>query len=213
MSHEIKLRPWEKHFEFRKLNFMRYNKAFYDFLVVLASEVGNSILDVGCATCNLYLSCKDNNLTYTGLDSIKKFLNHAKQLYPGINVRLGTVLDLPFRDKFFDVIIAKDLLEHLHPDDTELAISEMMRVAKKRVLISFFKKPNPKATRITGSKDDHFSIRHNSRALKEWIEKKERFKSLTIHEKERMQTVYVIDLTYGIFDKLKGIFRFRRNLL
>ena len=43
---------------------------------------------------------------------------------------------LPFKDSSFDVVSMFDVIEHLIEGDDELACSEMMRVAKKHILIT-----------------------------------------------------------------------------
>lgn len=49
---------------------------------------------------------------------------------------LGDVRALPFADGSFDVVVAVDLLEHLHFDDRAKAISEICRVARVRAVIA-----------------------------------------------------------------------------
>jgi SAM-dependent methyltransferase len=47
---------------------------------------------------------------------------------------LGDVRRLPFPDDSFDVVVALDLLEHLAPADRPIALSELGRVARRRVI-------------------------------------------------------------------------------
>lgn len=49
---------------------------------------------------------------------------------------IGSVLEIPFDEKSFDIVCAYQVLEHLPFKDFELALSEMMRVATKRIIIS-----------------------------------------------------------------------------
>ena len=44
--------------------------------------------------------------------------------------------DLPFDDAFFDVVSCLDVLEHLLPEDTEAALTELARVAKHDLILS-----------------------------------------------------------------------------
>jgi SAM-dependent methyltransferase len=48
----------------------------------------------------------------------------------------GSVLTLPFRDDAFDDVVCVDTLEHLPSSDRLRAIRELVRVARKRVIIS-----------------------------------------------------------------------------
>jgi SAM-dependent methyltransferase len=49
---------------------------------------------------------------------------------------LGDVRALPFADGSFDVVVAVDLLEHVHSEDRARAISEICRVASVRAVIA-----------------------------------------------------------------------------
>lgn len=49
---------------------------------------------------------------------------------------IGTVTDLPFPDKSFDLVCAFEVLEHIPFEQFDTALSEMARVASKTVLIS-----------------------------------------------------------------------------
>jgi hypothetical protein len=47
---------------------------------------------------------------------------------------VGDVRRLPFPDRSFDVVVALDLLEHLAPADRPVALAELGRVARRRVI-------------------------------------------------------------------------------
>lgn len=48
----------------------------------------------------------------------------------------GSVLNLPFGDRSFDAVICVDTLEHLPQEARPLALRELLRVAKERVVVS-----------------------------------------------------------------------------
>ena len=50
---------------------------------------------------------------------------------------VGDARRLPMPDRAFDVVVAVDLLEHLHAEDRAQAVGELCRVARERVLIAF----------------------------------------------------------------------------
>ena len=52
---------------------------------------------------------------------------------------MGRAQNLPCQDSSYDIVYARHLLEHL--DSYQDAIKEMIRVAKKEVLIVFFSSP------------------------------------------------------------------------
>lgn len=47
----------------------------------------------------------------------------------------GSVLQLPFPDGSFDVVVALDLIEHIGPADRPRALSELARVGRRRVIV------------------------------------------------------------------------------
>jgi len=106
-----------------------------------ASKVGKSILDVGCLSCIDYPIHQNSNLDYTGVDVAPKFLAHAKKLYPGIDARLGDILDLPFHDLSFDTAYSKDVVEMLPPGEWKQAVKELWRVSRKLMMIAFCEPP------------------------------------------------------------------------
>jgi SAM-dependent methyltransferase len=46
-------------------------------------------------------------------------------------------MDLPFRDRSFDAVLASDVLEHVPPDKRRAVIGEALRVARKVVVIGY----------------------------------------------------------------------------
>jgi SAM-dependent methyltransferase len=49
---------------------------------------------------------------------------------------VGDVRELPFEDRSFDVAVAVDLLEHVPPADRPVALCELARVARRRVVVA-----------------------------------------------------------------------------
>jgi cyclopropane fatty-acyl-phospholipid synthase-like methyltransferase len=47
----------------------------------------------------------------------------------------ASVLEMPFADDSFDVVVALDLLEHLPADDRPQALAQLRRVARKRLIV------------------------------------------------------------------------------
>lgn len=47
----------------------------------------------------------------------------------------GSVLDLPFEEAAFDVVLALDLLEHINPADRTLALHELRRVSRGLLIV------------------------------------------------------------------------------
>jgi len=103
-----------------------------DVASALESLLNNdsTILDAGC-----------------GENGIANFVSKGKfagvDLHPpnfrrkGVAFIQASMLSLPFRQDSFSLVTSVDVLEHLSPEARRLAIAEMVRVAKKGILVAF----------------------------------------------------------------------------
>ena len=94
-----------------------------------------SVLDVGCATCQLYNFLINNNWKnqYYGIDK-KKYENYN---YPTeINLIIGNVLETEFPE--VDTVILYNILEHV--DDPLLLLEKSIKSSRKNVLINIPKR-------------------------------------------------------------------------
>lgn len=100
----------------------------------------NSILDIPCGLCFDYFGLKEDKIeiNYYAIDICAKLV--AKSLEKGIDVKLGTIESIEYPANSFDIVYSRHILEHLK--SYQKAVSEIIRVAKKEVLIVFFIKPS-----------------------------------------------------------------------
>ena len=93
---------------------------------------GKIVLDVACGSGygSNYLARKGAKKVF-GVDLDNKPLEIAKKFYflPNVEFLQGNVLELPFPDEFFDVVISFETIEHLY--ETDKYIAEIKRVLKK----------------------------------------------------------------------------------
>jgi SAM-dependent methyltransferase len=59
----------------------------------------------------------------------------TKESLPDLPYSLGDILSLPYQDKSIDVVFTSAVLLYLNSSDVQKALLEMMRVARKRVVI------------------------------------------------------------------------------
>lgn len=86
-----------------------------------------SVLEIGVGDKVIGSYLKNNtDITYTSAD-------YSDKLGPDI---VADVRHLPCADNSFDVVCAFEVLEHIPFQDFELAVKELLRVSKHRVLIS-----------------------------------------------------------------------------
>lgn len=99
---------------------------------------GIKVLDVGCGVGHYLRSFKarvDEKMDYTGVDGTEYFVKLAKKAF-GKKYKFlkGDIFDLQFKKNEFDMVICSNVILHLPPPPAK-AISELIRVAKKYVVI------------------------------------------------------------------------------
>ncbi len=67
----------------------------------------------------------------TGVD-----LEFEPPYHPKLRKVKASALKLPFADSSFDIVLTADMLEHLPKSERQIALCEMLRVAKDRVIIA-----------------------------------------------------------------------------
>ncbi len=91
-------------------------------------------LDVGCGPGTYCGLLKEQGLEVTGVDYSEEVLKHAKKDFPDLTFQTGNVYDLRFKDRSFDLVLCIGLLQCVN--DYEKAMEELLRVAKKTLIIS-----------------------------------------------------------------------------
>ena len=95
-----------------------------------------NILDAGCGTGVItYDIASLTTGDVTGIDIDSEKLEHAKLLLSGTSVNLiqANVLQLPFKDETFDLVLFSVLL--MHVKNQQRAVNEMTRVTKKNGIV------------------------------------------------------------------------------
>jgi ubiquinone/menaquinone biosynthesis C-methylase UbiE len=100
----------------------------------------SSLLDVGCGTGRAlsYLSQKDPGLEVVGIEpeeSLRRIAMERNGLRER-SIRAGDGTQLPFPDQSFDVVCEFAVLHHVRPENTRRVVSEMLRTARKAVILS-----------------------------------------------------------------------------
>lgn len=107
---------------------------FYRFKRVREHLYGDSVLDAGCGKAD-FLSTIESDYQIAGIDVNKERVDYCNQVLGQDAVRLGN-LDgrLDFENDSFDTVVCLEVLEHL--EDPEKALRELVRVGRKRVIIT-----------------------------------------------------------------------------
>lgn len=108
----------------------------------LASQFApRSVLDVGCSLGWVVEYFAKHGVPAMGVDVSETAVTAGRRL--GRDLRLASATSLPFADRSVDAIVCTDCLEHMRPEDVDVAVSELSRVAARYLAL----KINPRADR------------------------------------------------------------------
>lgn len=127
----------------------------------------SSLLDVGCGNGFFlhFLRNKsgDRFQRLCGVDRSQAALNHVQ-----VEAQVGEVHSLPFADSAFDVVVCNDVIEHLPLAIYEKALGELVRVAKKYVIVTVpFDEDIPGSLMACPSCSCRFNVNYHMRSYKE----------------------------------------------
>jgi ubiquinone/menaquinone biosynthesis C-methylase UbiE len=122
--------------------------------IIIPKIEGSSILDIGAGygkwgflSKKYYWQISGNYETQPVVAGIDIFLPHLKSLKRMDSYDFlvnSDAANIPFKDHSFDTIIAAEIIEHMKKEDGFRFVSEIKRVAKKRVIVTT---PNFKSIR------------------------------------------------------------------
>ena len=115
-------------------------------LVKMDNQI-HSAVDIGCGMGNFILE-----LVYTkkfkkiiGIDFLKDTMEIAcenKKHFGNVVFIQGNMLNLPFKNNSFDLTVCINVLHHIHKEDFNLAIDELIRITDKYLMIEIRNKNN-----------------------------------------------------------------------
>jgi len=124
-------RFWDSKFEKREQEFplekWRINKVLGE--INYKKNVLNIGVGVGFLENRLFK--RKSNLKYVGTDITNASLNLISKQYKNQTFVQASVQNLPFVDFAFDQVLLLEVLEHIKPSETFLALFEIFRVLKK----------------------------------------------------------------------------------
>jgi len=118
-----------------------------------------TLLDVGCGLAIDYEYCRDIQIEYSGVDITESFVLTAQQKYPGVEIKVGRIQDLPFENEEKDIVMVRSVFEHL--PEFEPALTELTRVAKHLVVIGWFLPPTDEEEIVLFKKQKGGSVYRN----------------------------------------------------
>lgn len=95
---------------------------------------GDSIIELGCGMSPFLDKARKNFKNCVGLDFSDETRKEARKKFPEVHYFYGDATNTCFADKEFDVSVAGELIEHL--EEPNKLLQEMMRITKRRIIIS-----------------------------------------------------------------------------
>ncbi|MDH7506530.1 MAG: class I SAM-dependent methyltransferase [Candidatus Thermoplasmatota archaeon] len=115
--------------------------------ILKADKQISNAADIGCGTGDFILElvyCKQFK-KIIGIDFLKETIDIAyenKQYFGNVDFIQGNMLNLPFKNRSFDLTVCLNVLHHIHEDDFALAIDELTRITDKYLMIEIRNKNN-----------------------------------------------------------------------
>ncbi len=117
-------------------------KRYYLELISLAKPLKpSSVLDAGCGegfSMNKFMEAGVGK-KLEGIEYSKTAIKLGNKSFPDLNIKEGSIYDMPYKNSSFDLVVCTEVLEHL--DDVEKGLSELTRVSKKYIVISVPNEP------------------------------------------------------------------------
>jgi ubiquinone/menaquinone biosynthesis C-methylase UbiE len=100
-----------------------------------------NVLEVGCGEGFILQRLYKANIgtKRIGIDFLPRAIELGKMQHPHLDLRVGNIYDIPFKDNSFDLVVCSEVLEHL--TEPKKALSELHRVSSQYVLLSVPNEP------------------------------------------------------------------------
>jgi len=100
-----------------------------------------SVLEVGCGLgeSTKRLASKLGNRRFEAIEYDQRLVNKLHEIKFPHSVKHGSIYEIPYESKSFDGVICLEVLEHL--ENVDLALKELCRVARKKVIVSVPNEP------------------------------------------------------------------------
>ncbi len=103
---------------------------------ILADVSVENVLEIGCNLGGnlVWLAEMLPRKNVFGVDINEHALETLRQNVPGVNAIWSPARELPFRDRFFDLVFTTGVLIHQAPDVLPVVMSEIVRCSRKYIL-------------------------------------------------------------------------------
>lgn len=130
------------------------------------------VLEAACGAANDYRFFKnyglDRLVDYKGFDLNITNVATSQKNYPEAQFVRGNILTIEEQDKSWDVVVMHDIFEHLHIDACYIAMKEVFRVAKRRLIVTYFSMAEIDDHKIKPVKYYHWNVLSRSKIEEFW---------------------------------------------
>lgn len=110
-----------------------------DLMSEITAFAPASVLDAGCGEGRTTHVIRRQVPSVVGVELEEDALLSTPRDVQGLEFLAGSIYDLPFSDGAFDVAVCTEVLEHL--TDPDAALTELVRVARKGVVVTVPREP------------------------------------------------------------------------
>ena len=98
---------------------------------LIVKNPNQNILEAGCGAGRLLRFFHNKGYKITGIEFFEDIIEKLKKKDNSLNVKVENILNLNFKDDFFDCVLAFGLYHNFESENLDRAISETYRVMKK----------------------------------------------------------------------------------
>lgn len=119
------------------------------------------ILDFGVGVGRTF-KAYDNIISVEGADITKKYKKQSyeeslKYPFSYLHTKIKNPTIMPYGNKEFDAVVGCSVLLHIRPENIEIIMTELARISKKVIAITYFNHKKPIANKTT----ERFFYNHN----------------------------------------------------
>lgn len=126
----------------------------------------SKILDVGVSQPWFLLELMNRQCKVTTIDINEKALSRHKEI--GINHRVANLVNLPFKDNSFSIILCISTIEHVFNDEDIQGMKELLRLAPRLIMVLPFGKADNWVNRDKDKERRYDKTLFNERILPGW---------------------------------------------
>lgn len=108
--------------------------------------VSLKVLELACGSANDYRFFDSygiaNFLDYTGVDLVAANIENARKRFPAVDFRTADILNLSFKPKSFEVVIASNIVEYLPLQLVPRVLHTAAVLARRSLVVNFFNMAN-----------------------------------------------------------------------